>query len=201
MEIPRRDAWLRRRELRLPRLLRDVGPEPRTQASARWKFLGQRVNPKTPRNLGPEPRTHETGTKEPGARARSGLDPSGPWVRSRGPTRRGLRSPGPLRKRESCEVGNTICEVGNFSAGGCSRLRQGENREVNPGWHLCFLCVLLVFIYSERENHENREQDHRRQERLRGGKTASCSQRLRSRNTHNIEGVCFGRDACRGMGC
>ena len=73
MEIPRRDAWLRRRELRLPslRLLRDVGPEPRTQASARWKFLGHGVKRKTPRNVGPEPRTHDSGTKEAGARGRA----------------------------------------------------------------------------------------------------------------------------------
>ena len=71
------------------------------------------------RNLVTEPRNQETGTKEPGE---PGPLRNGPLrnlitePRNQESGTKEPEEPGPLRKRDSCEVGKTIFEVGNCFA-------------------------------------------------------------------------------------
>ena len=108
MKIPRRDAWpaatlLRRSGPAKP--LRNLVTELRNQETG-TKEPGEpgplRNGPL--RNLITEPRNQESGTKEPG-------------------------EPGPLRKRESCEVGKTIFEVGKKHHASGARLLVTCNRK------------------------------------------------------------------------
>ena len=92
MEIPRRDAWPAAAPRLRNRPLRNLITEPRNQACGTNLPAGRGPLRNGPlRNLVTEPRNQESGTKEPG-------------------------EPGPLRKRESCEVGKAIFEVGNCFA-------------------------------------------------------------------------------------
>ena len=95
MKILRREAWLAATlygDLGPAKPLRNLVTEPRNQETGSKEPAGWGPFRNGPlRNLITEPRNQESGTKEPG-------------------------EPGPLRKRESCEVGKAIFEVGNCFA-------------------------------------------------------------------------------------
>ena len=92
MKNPRRDAWPAATPRLRNRPLRNLITEPRNQACGTNLPEGPGPLRNGPlRNLITEPRNQESGTKDPG-------------------------EPGPLRKRESCEVGKAIFEVGNCFA-------------------------------------------------------------------------------------
>ena len=95
MKILRREAWPAATLYGDPgpvEPLRNLITEPRNQACGTNLPEGPGPLRNGPlRNLITEPRNQESGTKEPG-------------------------EPGPLRKRESCEVGKAIFEVGNCFA-------------------------------------------------------------------------------------